>query len=289
MERRPRSITPPSSMTLTASLPRRRSRRLLPGLPQILPYLICIGAFLLAWQLLSLVLGNARLPGPVNVIVDTWDPYISQPFYDDGGTSKGLGWQILISLQRVAIGYGLSAVVGIAIGGVLGMSRFIGKGFDPVIQVLRTVPPLAWFPISLMVFQDANTSAVFVIFITAIWPIIINTAVGIREIPQDYTNVARVLRLRRGEYIMNIVIPATVPYVFTGLRIAVGLAWLAIVAAEMLKADGGIGYFIWDAYNAGGDSSASQIILAIVYVGIVGLCLDRLVAFIGSKVSKGAN
>lgn len=265
-----------------------RRRRLLPALPQILPYLLCIGAFLLVWQLLSGALGAARLPGPVNVLVDTWDPYISQPFFDDGGTSKGLGWQILISLQRVAVGYGLAAVVGVAIGGLLGLNRFAGKGFDPVVQVLRTVPPLAWFPISLMVFQDANTSAVFVIFITAIWPIIINTAVGIQEIPQDYTNVARVLRLSKRAYISNIVIPATVPYVFTGLRIAVGLAWLAIVAAEMLKADGGIGYFIWDAYNAGGDASSSQIILAIIYVGVVGLLLDRLVAWVGRKVSKGA-
>jgi nitrate/nitrite transport system permease protein len=266
----------------------RRRRRLLPALPQALPYLLCIGAFLLVWQLLSAVLGVGRLPGPINVIVDTWDPYIIHPFFDDGGTSKGLGWQILISLQRVAVGYGLAAVVGVAIGGALGLNRFAGKGFDPVVQVLRTVPPLAWFPISLMVFQDANTSAIFVIFITAIWPIIINTAVGIQEIPQDYTNVARVLRLSKRAYISNIVIPATVPYVFTGLRIAVGLAWLAIVAAEMLKADGGIGYFIWDAYNAGGDSSSSQIILAIVYVGVVGLLLDRLVAWVGRKVSRGA-
>jgi nitrate/nitrite transport system permease protein len=255
----------------------------------MLPYLLCIGTFLIVWQLLSAVLGTARLPGPINVIADTWDPYISQPFFDEGGTSKGLGWQILISLQRVAVGYGLAALVGVAIGGLLGLNRFAGKGFDPVVQVLRTVPPLAWFPISLMVFQDANTSAIFVIFITAIWPIIINTAVGIQEIPQDYTNVARVLRLSKRSYIRNIVIPATVPYVFTGLRIAVGLAWLAIVAAEMLKADGGIGYFIWDAYNAGGDSSSSQIILAIVYVGIVGLLLDRLVAWVGRKVSKGAS
>ncbi|MFM9102840.1 MAG: nitrate ABC transporter permease [Cyanobium sp.] len=276
----------------TSSLrPARRAARsrLTPPLRQTTPYGICIGAFLLVWQLLSTVLGTARLPGPINVIVDTWDPYISQPFFDDGGTSKGLGWQILISLQRVALGYGLAAVVGVAIGGALGLNRFAGKGFDPVVQVLRTVPPLAWFPISLTVFQDANTSAIFVIFITAIWPIIINTAVGIQEIPQDYTNVARVLRLSKRAYISNIVIPATVPYVFTGLRIAVGLAWLAIVAAEMLKADGGIGYFIWDAYNAGGDSSSSQIILAIVYVGVVGLLLDRLVAWIGSLVSKGGN
>ncbi|MCX5951398.1 MAG: nitrate ABC transporter permease, partial [Cyanobacteria bacterium] len=266
-----------------------RSRLSNPVLRGALPYLVCIGAFLLVWQALSLILGTGRLPGPINVITDTWDPYISQPFFDNGGTSKGLGWQILISLQRVALGYGLAAIVGIAVGGLLGLNRFIGKGFDPVIQVLRTVPPLAWFPISLMVFQNANTSAIFVIFITAIWPIIINTAVGIKEIPEDYTNVARVLRLRKSEYIRNIVIPATVPYVFTGLRIAVGLAWLAIVAAEMLKADGGIGYFIWDAYNAGGDSSSSQIILAIVYVGLVGLALDRLVAWTGTRVAQGGH
>jgi nitrate/nitrite transport system permease protein len=274
-----------------AAAPRRADRphRLQPALRAALPYLVCIGGFLLLWQLLSLILGTARLPGPINVIVDTWDPYITQPFFDEGGTSKGLGWQILLSLQRVALGYGLAALVGIGIGGLLGLNRFFGKGLDPVIQVLRTVPPLAWFPISLMVFQDASTSAIFVIFITAIWPIIINTAVGIREIPQDYTNVARVLRLRKGEYIRNVVIPATVPYVFTGLRIAVGLAWLAIVAAEMLKADGGIGYFIWDAYNAGGDGSSSQIILAIVYVGLVGLALDRLVAWAGRRVARGSN
>jgi nitrate/nitrite transport system permease protein len=277
--------------TSPAAAPRRADRphRWQPAVRAALPYLVCIGGFLLLWQLLSLILGTARLPGPINVIVDTWDPYITQPFFDEGGTSKGLGWQILLSLQRVALGYGLAALVGIGIGGLLGLNRFIGKGLDPVIQVLRTVPPLAWFPISLMVFQDASTSAIFVIFITAIWPIIINTAVGIREIPEDYTNVARVLRLRKGEYIRNVVIPATVPYVFTGLRIAVGLAWLAIVAAEMLKADGGIGYFIWDAYNAGGDGSSSQIILAIVYVGLVGLALDRLVAWAGRRVARGSN
>ena len=248
-----------TSASATAMERRVKRRSRLSGLKGAMPYAVCIGGFLLLWAALSLVIGSGRLPGPVNVIAETWDPYIIHPFFDDGGTSKGLGWQILISLQRV------------------------------VIQVLRTVPPLAWFPISLMVFQDANTSAIFVIFITAIWPIIINTAVGIREIPQDYINVARVLRLRKAEYIRNIVIPATVPYVFTGLRISVGLAWLAIVAAEMLKADGGIGYFIWDAYNAGGDSSSSQIILAIVYVGLVGLALDRLVGWLGRRVARGAS
>jgi len=277
---------------MTPTTLRSRSNRLpvaLPNLPTVVPYIICIGAFLIAWQMFSAVIGVQRLPGPIDVIANTWDPYIIDPFFDNGGTDKGLGLQILISLQRVAIGYSLAAIVGVSAGGILGLNRFTGKGFDPVIQVLRTVPPLAWFPIALMIFQDGDTSAVFVIFITAIWPIIINTAVGIKEIPQDYTNVARVLRLSKRSYIRNIVIPATVPYVFTGLRIAVGLAWLAIVAAEMLKADGGIGYFIWDSYNAGGDTSSSEIILAIVYVGIVGLLLDRLVAFAGRKVSREAS
>jgi len=249
---------------------------------------VCIGLTLLLWQLVCQI-GGGDFPGPIEVIQQTWDPYIRNPFYDDGGTAKGLGWQILISLQRVAMGYSLAAVVGISAGLALGLNAFIRKGFDPMIQVLRTVPPLAWLPISLLIFGQADLAAVFVSFITAVWPIVLNTAAGIREVPQDYINVARVLRLGKRSYLTDVLIPATAPYVFTGLRIAVGLAWLAIVAAEMLKADGGIGFFIWDAYNAGGDTSTSQIILAILYVGIVGLLLDRLVAFVGDRVSQGGN
>jgi len=277
---------------MTPTTLRSQSQRLpisLGWLTQAVPYFICIGAFLVAWQIFSTVIGAQRLPGPIDVVANTWNPYIIDPFFDNGGTDKGLGLQILISLQRVVLGYGLAAVIGVAVGGFLGLNRFVGKGFDPVIQVLRTVPPLAWFPIALMIFQDGDASAIFVIFITAIWPIIINTAVGIKEIPQDYVNVARVLRLKKSSYIRNIVVPATIPYVFTGLRIAVGLAWLAIVAAEMLKADGGIGYFIWDSYNAGGETSSSEIILAILYVGVVGLALDRLVAFAGRRASQGGH
>jgi len=253
---------------------------------QIKAPLICIGISLVLWQVLAGIGGNG-FPGPIEVISQTWNPYISRPFYDDGGTAKGLGWQILISLQRVAVGYSLAAVVGIAAGFALGLNGFIRRGFDPLIQVLRTVPPLAWLPISLLLFQQADVAAIFVIFVTAVWPIVINTAAGILEIPQDYTNVAKVLRLSKRSYIWEIVVPATAPYIFTGLRIAVGLAWLAIVAAEMLKADGGIGFFIWDAYNAGGESSTSQIILAIAYVGLVGLALDRLVAWLGRKAARG--
>ena len=251
---------------------------------QIKAPLLCTAGVLILWQILCKVT-SSDFPGPIEVVAQTWNPYIINPFYDDGGTAKGLGWQIIISLQRVAIGYSLAAIVGIAIGLALGLNQFIRRGFDPMIQVLRTVPPLAWLPSSLLLFQQADIAAIFVIFITAVWPIVINTAMGIKEIPQDYQNVARVLRLRKRSYLWDIVIPATAPYVFTGLRISIGLAWLAIVAAEMLKADGGIGFFIWDAYNAGGDSSTSQIILAIIYVGIVGLILDRIVAWAGDKIS----
>ncbi|MCP9775503.1 nitrate ABC transporter permease [Cyanobium sp. HWJ4-Hawea] len=255
---------------------------------QIKPPLVCIGLTLVLWQFLA-QFNSEGFPGPIDVISETWDPYIIHPFFDDGGTSKGLALQLLISLQRVAVGYSLAAVVGIAAGLAIGLNRFLRRGFDPLIQVLRTVPPLAWLPISLLLFQQADTAAIFVIFITAIWPIVINTAVGITEIPQDYTNVARVLKLRKRSYLRDILMPATAPYVFTGLRIAIGLAWLAIVAAEMLKADGGIGFFIWDAYNAGGDTSTSQIILAIVVIGLVGLALDRLVGAVGKLVANGGN
>ncbi len=274
---------------LAKSRKQRRSRipwLLRPLAHQLKAPVICIGLTLALWQLLCLP-NPEGFPGPIQVITQTWTPYISQPFYDDGGTAKGLGLQILISLQRVIVGYGLAAIVGIAAGLAIGLNEFLRRGFDPLIQVLRTVPPLAWLPISLLLLQQADSAAIFVIFITAIWPIIINTAVGIREIPQDYTNVARVLRLRKRSYLRDILLPATAPYVFTGLRISVGLAWLAIVAAEMLKADGGIGFFIWDAYNAGGDTSTSQIILAIFYVGVVGLILDRLVGMVGDRISGG--
>ncbi|RYE74542.1 MAG: nitrate ABC transporter, permease protein, partial [Hyphomicrobiales bacterium] len=153
-------------------------------------------------------------------------------------------------------------------------------------QVLRTVPPLAWLPLSLAAFQDGQPSAIFVIFITAVWPIIINTAVGVRNIPQDYRNVAKVLRLNGFEFFTKVMIPAAAPYIFTGLRIGVGLSWLAIVAAEMLIGGVGIGFFIWDAWNS---SLISDIILALVYVGIVGFVLDRCVAAIGKAVTRGTS
>ncbi|MBD2457349.1 nitrate ABC transporter permease [Nostoc sp. FACHB-87] len=250
---------------------------------KVIPPLVALGIFLVIWQLLCLN-PNFKLPGPIETFTETFDPFIIHPFFDNGESDKGLGWQLLSSLGRVALGFSLATIVGITLGILIGANQFIYNAVDPIFQVLRTVPPLAWLPISLAAFQQANPSAIFVIFITSIWPIIINTTVGVQQIPQDYVNVARVLKLKGPKYFFKIVFPATVPYIFTGLRIGIGLSWLAIVAAEMLVGGVGIGSFIWDAYNTTTETNLSEIILALIYVGLVGLILDRLVGFIASKV-----
>ena len=179
----------------------------------------------------------------------------------------------------------MAAIVGVAIGALIGQSVWAMRGLDPIFQILRTVPPLAWLPLSLAAFQDSKPSAIFVIFITSIWPVIINTAVGVRNIPEDYRNVARVLRLNQLEFFLRIMLPAAAPYIFTGLRIGVGLSWLAIVAAEMLTGGVGIGFFIWDAWNS---SRLSDIIVALVYIGVTGFVLDKLVAFLGRVITRTA-
>lgn len=245
---------------------------------QVIRPLIALAVILVIWEVLCPP-GSQGLPGPLQVLKDTWDPYIINPFFDNGGNDKGLALQIFASLQRVAIGFSLATLIGIASGIIIGINKIVYEAVDPIFQVLRTIPPLAWLPISLAAFQQSNPSAIFVIFITSIWPIIINTTVGVQQLPQDYRNVAKVLQLSGISYFMNIVFPATVPYIFTGLRIGIGLSWLAIVAAEMLVGGVGIGFFIWDAYN---NSLMSQIILALIYVGVVGLLLDRIVAYIAS-------
>ncbi|MGB5962634.1 MAG: nitrate ABC transporter permease [Coleofasciculaceae cyanobacterium] len=241
--------------------------------------LVALAILLAIWQILC-ASPTSNLPSPLKVFQDTW-VYIANPFYDNGGTDKGLGLQISASLGRVAIGFTLSAVVGIALGILVGSNQFMYDALDPIFQVLRTIPPLAWLPISLAALKQSDPSAIFVIFITAIWPIIINTTVGVQQIPQDYKNVARVLRLSKQKYFFKVLFPSAVPYIFTGLRIGIGLSWLAIIAAEMLVGGVGIGFFIWDSYNS---SKMSEIILALIYVGVVGLVLDRAVAFIASKV-----
>jgi nitrate/nitrite transport system permease protein len=249
---------------------------------RVIPPLIVIALVLIVWELLCARPG-ATLPPPSRVLRDTWE-LIVDPFFDRGGIDKGLFWHLSASLQRVALGYALAATVGVALGTLVGQSTWAMRGLDPIFQVLRTVPPLAWLPLSLAAFRDGQPSAIFVIFITAIWPVIINTAVGIRNIPQDYRNVAAVLRLNHFEFFYRIMVPAAAPYIFTGLRIGIGLSWLAIVAAEMLIGGVGIGFFIWDAWNS---SHISEIILALIYVGVIGFVLDRIVALAATIVTRG--
>jgi bicarbonate transport system permease protein len=250
-------------------------------LDDILTPLITFLILLAIWQLFSMLPG-ATLPGPIKVVQETWMPLILYPFYDRGGTDKGLFWQVFASLQRVAIGYSIAAVVGIAVGILIGLNKRASKGLDPIFQILRTVPPLAWVPIALAALQQNQPAALFVIFITAVWPILINTAVGVKQIPQDYNNVAQVLRLPRGEYFFKILFPAALPYIFTGLRIAIGLAWLAIIAAEIVMSGiVGIGFFIWNAYQNG---MVSEIILALFYIGIVGWLLDKMMVYIQNLI-----
>ncbi|MDR3466183.1 MAG: nitrate ABC transporter permease [Xanthobacteraceae bacterium] len=249
---------------------------------RIVPPLIVVALLLVVWELLCRRAG-ATLPPPSRVIRETKD-LILDPFFDNGGIDKGLFWHISASLKRVALGYSLAVVVGVALGTLVGQSIWAMRGLDPLFQVLRTIPPLAWLPLALAAFRDGQPSAIFVIFITSIWPIIINTAVGIRNIPQDYRNVAAVLQLNPLEFFAKVMIPSAAPYIFTGLRIGIGLSWLAIVAAEMLIGGVGIGFFIWDAWNS---SHISEIILALVYVGIIGFVLDRLIALLASVVTRG--
>jgi nitrate/nitrite transport system permease protein len=248
----------------------------------VLPPLVITGLLLVVWELLCSRPG-AALPPPSKVVQETWELIVS-PFYDNGGNDVGIAWQLLASLKRVAYGYSLAVLAGVGLGVLVGHSTWALRGLDPLFQVLRTVPPLAWLPISLAGFQDGQPSAIFVIFITSVWPIIINTSIGIRNIPDDYRNVARVIRLNGVEYFGKIMLPAAAPFIFSGLRIGVGLSWLAIVAAEMLIGGVGIGFFIWDAWNS---SRISDIILALFCVGIVGFLLDRIVAFIGHLVTRG--
>jgi nitrate/nitrite transport system permease protein len=251
---------------------------------RVVPPLVMLTLLLVVWELLCNRPG-ATLPPPSKIWTEARD-LIVDPFFVNGPQDIGLGWRVLTSLQRVAVGYGLAGIIGIILGTLIGQSLWAMRGLDPIFQVLRTISPLAWLPISLAAFRDSQPSAIFVIFITSVWPIIINTAVGIRNIPQDYRNVAAVLRLNHLEFFVKIMIPSAAPYIFTGLRIGIGLSWLAIVAAEMLTGGVGIGFFIWDAWNS---SRIPDIVVALAYIGLVGFLLDRAIAGVANIVTRGTS
>ncbi|MEN9871710.1 MAG: bicarbonate transport system permease protein [Cyanobacteriota bacterium] len=250
---------------------------------EIIPPILGILGFLAIWQFLSST-GLIKLAGPLSIWTDERTrELLLYPFYDAGGLDKGLFWQTMASLGRVAQGYSLAAIVGIGGGILVGLNPLLDKALDPIFQFLRMVAPLAWVPIALVALQQNQPAAIFVIFITSVWPILINTTEGVKQIPQDYLNVKRVLKLSNKKFFFKILFPSALPYIFTGLRIGIGLAWLAIIAAEIVMSGiVGIGFFIWDAYQ---QNYISEIILAVIYIGAVGLILDRAIAYIQKLIA----
>lgn len=232
------------------------------------------------WWLVSIVTKN-EIPTPAA----TWEVFktlIEAPFYDAGPNDKGIGLQLWSSIIRVFTGFGLGSLVAIPLGLLLGANDFCRKVFYPIIQILKPVSPLAWFPIGLMSFQSAEKATIFIIFITSLWPTLINTAFGVASLPQDHKNVAKVFGFSTWQYITKILLPFSLPHIITGLRLSIGVAWLVIVAGEMLSGGVGIGFFVWDSWNA---LSLEKVISAILIIGIVGLLLDRVFTAIENKVS----
>ena len=235
----------------------------------IVPPLLGLGLLAVVWEMVSFGTG-ASIPSPKDTLIQAIEIF-RDPFYSKGPNDQGVGWNVLSSLQRVAMGFGLAAVVGIPVGFMIGRFTFLSRMFNPLISLMRPVSPLAWLPIGLLVFKGANQAAIWTIFICSIWPMIINTAVGVQRVPQDYMNVALVLNLSEWKIVTKILVPAVLPYMLTGVRLAVGTAWLVIVAAEMLTGGVGIGFWVWDEWN---NLNVKNIIIAIFVIGIVGLVLE---------------
>lgn len=245
----------------------------------LLPAAGFLGIIILWWFVATFV--TNLMPTPAEALVANLD-YILNPFYRRGPGNLGLGWLLLASLRRVLIGFGLGALVAIPIGFLIGMSKQALLALNPLIQIFKPVSPLAWLPISLAIFNLADPSAIFVIFITSLWPTIINTALGVSSVNKDYIDVARVLEMPRWRQITKIILPASLPYIFTGLRISLGIAWLVIVAVEMLTGGVGIGFFVWDEWSR---LNLSSVFLAVLVIGLTGLVLDYAVGKIQELVT----
>ena len=243
--------------------------RLRPLALAILPAVLGIVVVLLIWQMIAMQ--TSGFPGPW-VTAQEAIRLFSDPFYRKGPNDQGIGWNVLASLQRVALGFGLAALVGIPLGFIIGRFEFMFRMANPIISILKPVSPLAWLPIGLLVFKAANPASIWAIFICSIWPMIINTAMGVKSVPQDYMNVARVLNLSEWKIVSKILFPAVLPYMLTGVRLSIGTAWLVIVAAEMLTGGVGIGFWVWDEWNS---LNVSHILIAIIVIGVVGLVLEQ--------------
>ena len=235
---------------------------------------------IVAWYMISRST-DGGLPTPLatfNVFLEL----VKDPFYDYGPNDKGIGLQLGSSLGRVASGFLLGSLVAIPIGLLMGASAVGRKIFYPIVQILKPVSPLAWFPIGLVVFESASKATIFIIFITSLWPTLINTAFGVSSIPDDHKNVAKAFGFSKWKYLTKVLIPFSLPHIITGLRLSIGVAWLVIVAGEMLSGGVGIGFFVWDSWNA---LSLEKVICAIIIIGLVGLLLDRLFTVIEKKVT----
>ena len=261
--------TPAAPAKPAPTAPVRRPLDLRAFWMRVLPPLVGFGLLLVIWELIAVSSTNG-FPTPLTVFKQAMVVF-SDPFYSKGPNDQGVGWNILSSLQRVAFGFGLAAIVGIPAGFAIGRFEFLARMFNPLISLLRPVSPLAWLPIGLLVFKGANPAAIWTIFICSIWPMVINTAVGVQRVPSDYMNVAKVLNLSEWKIITKILFPAVLPYMLTGVRLAVGTAWLVIVAAEMLTGGVGIGFWVWDEWN---NLNVANIIIAIFVIGVVGLILE---------------
>jgi nitrate/nitrite transport system permease protein len=240
--------------------------------------LVGLGLVLLGWTILSQAVAP-DLPSPLQ----TWresKEYILRPFFKDGEMHQGIGRFAFLSLVRVAKGFCLAMALGIPLGFLLGLSTPFYRAFDPIIQVLRPISPLAWLPLGLVIFRQSEPAALFTIAICAMWPTVLNTAVGVRSVPQDYLNVGRVLKLSPAKMLRKVILPATLPYVFTGCRLSLGIAWLVIVASEMLTGAPGVGGFLWQEYNS---LVYSHILLSIITIGVIGFLLDRLMGLVEYK------
>lgn len=243
------------------------------------PALCGVALLILCWQIIAH--GNSAFPSPWATAQEAARLF-AQPFYQNGPNDQGIGWNILASLKRVALGFGLAALIGIPLGFLIGRFVFLGRMFSPIISLLKPVSPLAWLPLGLLMFKAAHPAAIWAIFICSIWPMIINTAIGVQKVPQDYLNVARVLQLSEWKILSTILFPAVLPYLLTGVRLAIGTAWLVIVAAEMLTGGVGIGFWLWDEWN---NLNVAHILIAIVVIGVVGLLLEYVLIMLAKAVT----
>src|SRR6202521_2075229 len=218
--------------------------------------------------------GKSAMPGPTEVGAKIWE-HLKDPFYDRGSNDKGVGIHLAFSIARVAAGYLIAVAVAIPIGFLIGMSPLMSRALDPFIQILKPISPLAWMPLALYTIKDSGLSSIFVIFICSLWPMMINTAFGVASVRKEWLNVAKTLEVGTFRRAFTIILPAAAPTILTGMRISIGIAWLGIVAAEMLVGGTGIGYFVWNEWN---NLSITNVIIAILVIGLVGMVLDQILA-----------